>query len=99
MIRTKIEVSDVQIKVIEAGVFTAGMMGAKVEMEFTDPLWNDLEKVVTFLCGHEKKVATVSGNTVEIPHEVLRRGRRELYIGLCGYDAKRDLCLPTRWAR
>ena len=98
MIRTKIEINDVQIRVIEKGIFTAGMVGAQVEILFTDPLWNDLEKVVTFLCGREKKDAILCGNIVEIPHEVLRRSRQELYIGLCGYDANHELCLPTVWA-
>lgn len=95
MILARAEVEGVKLRITSADTFTAGMVGAQVELTYKDAAWQGLKKLVTFVCGHEKRDVLQTGDLVTVPHEVLRRGRRELYMAVCGYSDDGSLCIPT----
>ena len=99
MIHAKLEVNGVEIKVIHADIFTTGMVGAQVEIDYKDPAWSSLHKTVVFMCGHVTKDVISSESVITIPPEVLKKGRRELYIGIFGYSDDEQLVIPTLWAK
>lgn len=98
MVRAKVEVEDVNLTVTAAAAFTAGMVGAQVEITYKDSAWDGLRKVVTFLCGQERRTVVQSGDLVTVPYEVLKKGRRELYLAVCGYSPVGNLCIPSEYA-
>lgn len=52
------------------GRIPAGIVGASVQVSFTDPVWHNLIKTVVFR-GKETRIAEFDGAVAVIPHEVV----------------------------
>lgn len=72
---------------------TRGVLRAAFE---TDSEWDGLAKTAVFQHGMDEPVAVpVTGETVEIPPEVIAAG--ELRVGLVGLGDEGNVQIPTRW--
>lgn len=97
MILGNIRVSGVRADVTEVCPIPKGMIGGRIRIEYTDPLWEGLEKTVVFK-GAVTKTAVRSGEVVEIPTEVISRVGTGLLVGVYGTDGEGNLAVPTLWA-
>lgn len=97
MLVAKIQVSDTCARTVYAIPITAGMIGAKVEILYTDPVWDGLQKTVVFQGAGTKDVVT-QDQIVTIPAEVIAQDRVHLKVGVFGVNAESVLAIPTLWA-
>lgn len=96
MIIAKVRVGRVDAKTVFCEKIPRRISGAKVEVEYTDPMWDKLSKVVVFQ-GSTTKDVIPNGNLVTIPAEVVRDAGRELRMGIYGTNTKEGLAIPTLW--
>lgn len=77
---------------------TAGMVGATVELKYSDPAWDGLIKNVTFRCNGEVTILGV-GEEAYIPAKVIETPDIELEVGIVGVatDGTTEV-IPTLWA-
>lgn len=75
----------------------AGIVGATVTFEFTDPIWEELTKTAVFQ-GAETRDVLLTGNTAIIPAETVAKAGPMLKVGIYGVDAENNLVIPTLWA-
>ena len=75
----------------------AGLIGGKIEFDFTDSRWDNLNKTVVFK-GFGTKDVFLNGNTAVIPQEVIAYPRARLFVGIYGTDAENNIAIPTLWA-
>lgn len=75
------------------GRIPAGIVGASVQVSFTDPVWHNLIKTVVFR-GKETRIAEFDGAVAVIPHEVVAEPGGTLYFGIFGHDPDSDLQIP-----
>ena len=92
-----IEVSGLQAIAGNHALIPAGIVGATVTFDFTDPRWEDLTKIAVFQ-GCVTRDVTMTGNVVVIPHETVAQVDCTLRVGIYGVDAQRNLVIPTLWA-
>lgn len=92
-----IRVSGVEAVAVDVKKVTAGLTGAEVVMEYTDPLWNGLTKKVIF-DGAETVSAVETGDRVIIPVEAVRQEGVLLRVGVYGVSSEGNLAIPTIWA-
>lgn len=92
-----IRVSGVEAVAVDVKKVTAGLTGAEVVMEYTDPLWNGLTKKVIF-DGAETVSAVETGDRVIIPVEAVRQEGVLLRVGVYGVSSEGNLAVPTIWA-
>lgn len=97
MLVAKIQVSGTCAKTIYAIPITAGMIGGKVEILYSDPVWDGLSKTVVFQGAGTKDVLT-QDQLVTIPAEVIAQDHVRLKVGIYGTDAEGVLAIPTLWA-
>lgn len=97
MVKAKIVVSGVHANVEFARVIPMGMIGAQVEFEFLDAPWDSLSKTIVFR-GCETRDVVLTGNTAEIPAEVLAMAGFRLLVGVYGVDSNAAVAVPTLWA-
>lgn len=71
----------------------AGIVGASVQVSFTDPVWDHLIKTVVFR-GVKTRTAEFDGAVAVIPHEVVAQPGVALYFGIYGHDPDSDLQIP-----
>lgn len=71
----------------------AGIVGASVQVTFTDPVWDKLIKTVVFR-GKETRIAEFDGDVAVIPHEVVAEPGTTLFFGIFGHDPASDLQIP-----
>lgn len=76
---------------------SAGIVGATVTFEFTDPIWEGLTKTAVFQ-GAAVRDVILTGNTVIIPAETVAKAGPMLKVGIYGVDAENNLVIPTLWA-
>lgn len=93
----KIQVSGTCARTVYAVPITAGMIGAKVKILYTDPVWDGLSKTVVFKGAGTKDVVT-QDQFVTIPAEVIAQDYVRLQVGIYGTDAEGVLAIPTLWA-
>lgn len=74
-----------------------GLVGATVSIEYTDAVWDGLQKTVVFRSSVTKDVVA-TGSEVVIPSEVVSRAGVNLYMGVYGVDATNNVVIPTIWA-
>lgn len=98
MVIGKIEVSGTNATVIWSSEIPKGLVGGKVQIEYTDEIWEKLNKTVVFRGAVTRDVLD-NGNEVVIPAEVLSRSGTNFYVGVYGTDAENDLGIPTFWAK
>lgn len=73
-----------------------GIVGATVSIEYTDSVWDDLQKTVVFRSAVTKDVLA-AGNEVVVPAEVVSRAGMNLYMGVYGVNAANNVVIPTIW--
>ena len=73
-----------------------GIVGATVSIEYTDSVWEDLQKTVVFRSAVTKDVIA-AGNEVVIPSEVVSHAGMNLYMGVYGVNAENNVVIPTIW--
>lgn len=94
----KIEVSGTTATVIWSAEIPKGLVGGKVQIDYVDDAWAELNKTVVFRGAVTRDVLD-NGSEVIIPAEVLSRSGVNLYVGVYGTDAENDLGIPTFWAK
>lgn len=73
-----------------------GIVGATVSIEYTDSVWDDLQKTVVFRSAVTKDVLA-AGNEVVVPAEVVSRAGMNLYMGVYGVNTANNVVIPTIW--
>lgn len=97
MIVAKIKVDGVSAKTAYLADIPAGIIGAQVEIEYTDAMWSGLSKTVVFR-GCCTKDVTNAGTSVIIPADVVAKPGARIMVGVYGVDADNNLAIPTLWA-
>ena len=98
MVIAKIEISGTTATVIWSKEIPMGLVGGRVQIEYTDERWNTLNKTVVFRGAVTKDVLD-DGNDIVIPAEVLSRSGINFYVGVYGTDAENNIGIPTFWAK
>lgn len=98
MVIAKIEVSSTNATVVWSKEIPKGLVGGKVQIEYTDEMWDHLNKTVVFR-GAVTMDVWDNGNEVLIPAEVLSRSGTNLYVGVYGTNVDNNLGIPTFWAK
>lgn len=93
----RIKVNGVSAHVVYCKPIPAGLTGATVALEYTDPQWKGLSKTVVFR-GVETKDVVNAGSSVTLPHEVVSRAGAAVRVGVYGVDGENNLIIPTLWA-
>lgn len=93
----KLKVSGCRCVPVQLGMITAGMVGAAVSLDYTDPIWEGLTKTVVFRGAQTRDVVN-AGNVVPVPPEAVSRAGKRLYVGVYGVDGENRLVIPTVWA-
>jgi hypothetical protein len=89
----KIEVGRTTGTCTRRGRIPAGIVGASVQVTYTDPVWDNLIKTIVFR-GKETRIAEFDGTVAVIPHEVVAEPGITLYFGIFGHDPDSDLQIP-----
>lgn len=97
MIVASVHVSGVNARTTECSRITAGLVGAKIEIDYQDSVWGPLTKTVVFWGAAVKDVVT-NDNVVTIPAEVVATYGKRLRVGVYGVDGSGALVIPTIWA-
>ena len=97
MIVAKIKVKGATVNTVYRKVIPAGIIGAKVEIDYADDIWGGLHKTVVFRGTVTKDVVT-DANIVTMPPEVAEKPLHQLSIGVYGVDADGNIAIPTIWA-
>lgn len=92
-----VRISGVEAKAVERRTIPMGIVGATVSLEYTDPLWDNLQKTVVFRGAVTRDVLD-AGSVVTIPADVVSRPRILLQVGVYGTDVAGNLAIPTLWA-
>jgi len=92
----KLQITGTTARIVSRKPIPAGMIGGYITVEYTDPLWLDLTRTVVFQ-GAVTRIVVTSGNTVQIPAEVIEVGKR-LRVGFFGTQEDGTLAIPTFWA-
>lgn len=93
----KLRVSGVRCTPVSVGKIPAGIVGATVSIEYTDPLWDGLTKTVVFRGVCTKDILN-AGTVVTVPPEVVASAGKPLHVGVYGVNADGKLIIPTLWA-
>lgn len=91
-----IKVSGVKAVTNDYPTIPAGIVGATVTFEFTDPAWDGLSKTAVFR-GCVTRDVLMTGNVVRIPAETVAQACPFLFVGIYGTDAADNLVIPTLW--
>lgn len=73
------------------------MIGAQVQIDYNDEIWDSLHKTVVFRGVVTKDVIT-DAEVITIPAEVVAKYGVVLQVGVYGVDADGNLAIPTIWA-
>lgn len=93
-----IDVSGVRARAIVYKPIPMGIIGGTVRFEYSDPIWDGLNKSVVFQAGDITKDVVNPGELVTIPPEITRQVRRNVLVGVYGTDSQQNLVIPTLWA-
>lgn len=97
MIVAKIQVTGASAITVYRKVIPAGIIGAQVEFDYADDIWQGLRKTVVFRGNATKDVVT-DENIVTMPPEVAEKPLSPLSVSVYGVDAEGNLAIPTIWA-
>lgn len=97
MVIAKVRVDGVCAETVYCKEIPKGIVGAQVEFEYTDPMWDNLSKTVVFRGSASRDVIDAE-NVVAIPAEVVRKEGCWLSVGVYGVDADGTVAIPTLWA-
>ena len=90
----KIRVSDVHAEVVSQKPVPAGIIGATITVEYTDPIWDGLHKTVVF-SGCTTKDVLSSKTVITVPAEVVARPGTDLLVSFYGVGPGNTLVVPT----
>lgn len=93
----EVKVNGTTCDVTRLAPISKGLVGATVSIEYTNAVWDGLQKTVVFRSSVTKDVL-VTGSEVVIPAEVVSRAGVNLYMGVYGVDATNNVVIPTIWA-
>lgn len=96
MVIAKIEVDGVIAKLVYRTKIPKGIVGSKVQIQYKDPLWCDLQKTVVFRSTVTKDIID-AGEEVEVPIEVVSKEGVNLLVGIYGTNTDKNIILPTLW--
>ena len=99
MIIAKVRVHSVSAETVQRSPIPLGAAGCQVEFDFADPRWKDLTKTAVFRNGSKTLDAVLVDDRATIPHELLRKVKDILFVGVYGTDAHRQIEIPTLWAK
>ena len=91
-----IKVSGVKAVTNDYPTIPAGIVGATVTFEFTDPAWDGLSKTAVFR-GCVTRDVLMTGNIVRIPAETVEREGPRLLVGVYGTDVASNIVIHTVW--
>ena len=94
----QIYVTGVRERAIIYRPIPVGMIGGTVRFEYSDRLWDGLNKTVVFQAGDITIDVLNPGELVVIPPEITQQVRRNVLVGVYGTDAQQNLVIPTLWA-
>lgn len=97
MIIAQIKIRGARASIDWRKAITAGMIGAQVQMDYNDEIWDSLHKTVVFRGAITKDVIT-DAELVTIPAEVVAKQGVMLRVGVYGVDAENNIVIPTIWA-
>lgn len=97
MIIAEVKVSGTTCEATRLVPISKGLVGATISIEYTDSVWDGLQKTVVFRSAVVKDVLD-AGSEVTIPAEVVSRAGVDLYMGVYGVDAANNVVIPTIWA-
>lgn len=86
MIIAQIKIRGARASVDWRKAITAGMIGAQVQIDYNDEIWNSLHKTVVFRGAVTKDVIT-DAEVVTIPAEAVAKHNVVLKVGIYGVDA------------
>jgi hypothetical protein len=78
-------------------LITSGSRGISAAFNFNAD-WNGLRKIVVFQAGDRKVDFELSGDSCEVPPEVMEIPRVYLQIGVYGVDGNGNIVIPTVYA-
>jgi len=93
-----VEVSGTTAKAKPSRLIPSGLVGGKVQIQYTDDIWKGLTVTAVFRNGVTKDVLDVKDEVI-IPPEVTRTSDRYLLMGLYGVSADGTLIVPTLWTK
>lgn len=96
MIIAEVKVAKTTCKTTPLVPIPKGVIGATVSIEYTDSVWDGLQKTVVFRSAVTKDVLD-AGNEVVVPAEVVSRAGMNLYMGVYGVGADGRMVIPTIW--
>lgn len=96
MIIAEVKVAKTTCKTTPLVPIPKGVIGATVSIEYTDSVWDGLQKTVVFRIAVTKDVLD-AGNEVVVPAEVVSRAGMNLYMGVYGVGADGRMVIPTIW--
>lgn len=91
-----IEVSGVYASAKAYTHIPAGLVGATVTFDFSDPKWDNLSKTAVFR-GNVTRDVIMSDNVVKVPPETVETPGGRLLIGVYGVDGDNNIVIPTLW--
>ena len=97
MIVAKMQVRYAQASTVYRKIIPTGIVGAQVELDYAEDIWQGLHKTVVFRGAVTKDVVT-DANIVTIPPEVVATTGITLQLGVYGVDDDGNLAIPTLWA-
>ena len=90
----KIKVSTVQAEVVSQQPVPAGIVGATIHVEYTDPIWDSLRRTVVFN-GCTTKDVLSNETVITIPAEAVARPGTDLLVSFYGVGSGNTLVVPT----
>ena len=93
-----VHVDAISVRANGFGAIPAGLVGGTVSIEFLDPAWEGLTKTAVFRGAATRDVLNV-GDSIVIPHEVLAKPKKDIWLGFYGTDSNHTLVIPTIWCR
>ena len=96
MVIAKIEVSGTTAKLISHMKIPKGIVGAKIQIQYSDSVWDGLCKTVVFRGGITKDIVN-AGTEVTVPAEVVSIAGINLSVGIYGTDIDSTVIIPTLW--
>ena len=90
----KIKVSTVQAEVVSQQPVPAGIVGATIHVEYTDPVWHSLCKTIVFN-GCTTKDVLSNETVITIPAEAVARPGTDLLVSFYGVGPGNALVVPT----
>ena len=98
MLVANVTVSGTEAYAALVSPLTQGITGAKVQLNFADPMWSNLIRNVTFKGVVDTPPILDVGDSVYLPPEVVSEAGVPVAIGVTGISEDGSEIIPTIWA-